>query len=323
MVNNLKEECSIFNWYHIFAKDSLEARLVRMPNEVLEYLQHDAFILPVEASNNISVNTEWSDGLSTNVDLSEETEEEQPSFPNFSRRIQEIIDEFGAVFLKCNWRSPSDATWVAPTKTLKCTSLEEVYLLLKSSDRICGDLNAIERHTNNESRCVLPALLVLKRWKDIIPSTEFRCYVVKDKLVGICQRDASQYHQHIESEKYNIRKDITSLFNERIKGRFKLNDYSFDVIRYKKDKVKIVDFGPLDETVTKGMLFTLEELLNPTSGDDTESPEFRFIAENMGIQPTTNNHFCVPQEINEYFRLAGNASIMDVIQREVENQNET
>lgn len=83
------------------------------------------------------------------------------------------------------------------------------------------------------------------------------------------------------------------------------------MIRYKKDKVKIVDFGPLDETVTKGTLFSLEELRNPMY----DTPEFRFIAEDMGIQPTTNNHFCVPRDVNEFFRSASGRSMMDIIQR--------
>lgn len=50
---------------------------------------------------------------------------------------------------------------------------------------------------------------------------------------------------------------------------------SFDVIRYKKEKVKIVDFGPLDESVVKGTLFTYEELQNL----EENTPEFRFIGE--------------------------------------------
>lgn len=86
---------------------------------------------------------------------------------------------------------------------------------------------------------------------------------------------------------------------------------SFDVIRYKKDKVKIVDFGPLDESVTKGTLFTIQELQSGI----TETPEFRFIAEEMGIQPKTTRHFCVPQEINEFFQASAGMSVMDRLQK--------
>lgn len=72
---------------------------------------------------------------------------------------------------------PKDAIWVAPTKTLKCQTLEEVYLLLKSSDRILKDLKCTR---DNQ----LQPCLVLKQWKDINPCTEFRCFIMENKLVG-------------------------------------------------------------------------------------------------------------------------------------------
>ncbi|XP_063994534.1 translation initiation factor eIF2 assembly protein-like [Diachasmimorpha longicaudata] len=311
MVNTLKSECSICTWYPNFAKVSIESRVLVIPDEVSQYLEHDAFVLPSEAVGKPVENGEWTDGSA--VDDSGEEAEVQPSFPEFSKQIQEVIDEFGAVFVKANWRTPLDATWVAPTKTLKCTSLEEVYLLLKSSDRISGDINTVKQLSCESGG--LKCCLVLKRWRDINPSSEFRCFVVNRQLMGICQRDSSQFHPYIETDKYNIQRDITSLFNEKIKDKFKLDNYTFDVIRIKKDKVKIVDFGPLDETSTKGTLFTYSELHDSI----TDPPEFRFIAEDMGIQPNTSHHFCVPQEINEFFR-TGNDSMMDIIRREVENQ---
>lgn len=86
---------------------------------------------------------------------------------------------------------------------------------------------------------------------------------------------------------------------------------SFDVIRHKKEKVKIVDFGPLDESVTKGTLFTYEELQNL----EESIPEFRFIGEEIGIQPKAPNHFCIPQEINEFFQSNESSTLLDIIQR--------
>lgn len=151
---------------------------------------------------------------------------------------------------------------------------------------------------------------------------------------GICQRDASQYYKYIENEKYDIQRDIKSLFLEKVKDQFTLNDCkrnqflfinsgkivyllvslilldSFDVIRFKKDVVRIVDFGALDESVTKRTLFTYEELQNIS-----ETPEFRFIAENMGIQPTTNQHYCAPKEINEFFQANNGMTVMDAIKK--------
>lgn len=72
--------------------------------------------------------------------------------------------------------------WVAVTKSLKCTSLEEVYLLLKSSDRISRDISAVKELASNDKE--IPPCLVLKKWRDINPCTEFRCFVVNRELVG-------------------------------------------------------------------------------------------------------------------------------------------
>ncbi|XP_001599958.1 cell division cycle protein 123 homolog [Nasonia vitripennis] len=312
---NSQVQCSFCNWYPLFSKNALEAVTLPLPVEVCKYLEHDAFLLPVEAtSSGLPSNSEWSDGSAVNHDESDQESEEQPTFPDFSRQIQEVIDDFGAVFVKSNWSTPSDATWVAATKTLKCNSLEDVYLLLKSSDRISHDLSSIKNSNNKDSP--LTPCLVLKRWRDIDPCTEFRCFVVNKELVGICQRDISQYYRHIENEKYDIQRDIKSLFMEKIKDKFSVDNYSFDVIRYKKDKVKIVDFGLLNESVTKGTLFTLEEL----QSEVPEAPEFRFIAEDMGIQPKTTRHFCIPQEVNEFFQATGGMSVIDAIRKEVEEQ---
>lgn len=72
MVASLKEECSFSNWYHVFEKISLEAEIVEIPSDVMKYLEHDAFLLPIEATRNAtSAETEWSDGTAVDPDASE------------------------------------------------------------------------------------------------------------------------------------------------------------------------------------------------------------------------------------------------------------
>ncbi|XP_014475690.1 PREDICTED: cell division cycle protein 123 homolog [Dinoponera quadriceps] len=314
MVSGWKSTCSFSHWYPIFRDDTLKATILHVPSDILKYLEHDKFVLPLETMRlSLPKNSEWSDGSPVTSE-GEETDY-QPTFPNFSQKIQDVLDEYKAIFIKGNWSSPMDAVWIVPTRTLKCKTLEEVYLLLKSSDRIAKDLKnarSLQDHKSPLSFC-----LVLKEWQDINPCTEFRCFVMDNELIAISQRDISQYHKSYESEKYSIQTDIKSFFSERIRSRFPLRNYSFDVIRFKKDHVKIVDFGPMDETSTKGTLFTYEELQERTNDI---SPEFRFIGEKMGIQPKLSTHFCIPQEIGEFFRSGDNASLLDIIQREVENQ---
>lgn len=100
------------------------------------------------------------------------------------------------------------------------------------------------------------------------------------------------------------------LIIHRIVLYFSLVD-SFDVVRHKENDVKIVDFSPFDKMSTKGTLFTFEELQEYTN----DTPEFRFIGEKMGIQPKQPTHFCIPREINEFFQLDGNVSLLNIIQR--------
>lgn len=38
--------------------------------------------------------------------LFEHALEAQPTFPEFSEKIQDVIDEYGAIFIKGNWSSP-------------------------------------------------------------------------------------------------------------------------------------------------------------------------------------------------------------------------
>lgn len=86
---------------------------------------------------------------------------------------------------------------------------------------------------------------------------------------------------------------------------------SFDVTRLKKDVVKIIDFGELNESTVKATLFTYEELCN----EIIEIPEFRFIAEETGIQPKSTSHVFVPQEINEFIQATNGMSMLDILRK--------
>ena len=44
------------------------------------------------------------------------------------------------------------------------------------------------------------AVLVLRKWADLRPEREFRCFVRAGNLVGVCQRDVSQHFPQLTSE---------------------------------------------------------------------------------------------------------------------------
>lgn len=62
MVNDLKLKCSFSSWYPTFKKDSLKARILHVPDEVLKYLEYDTFVLPLEAARSLPEDSEWTDG---------------------------------------------------------------------------------------------------------------------------------------------------------------------------------------------------------------------------------------------------------------------
>lgn len=90
--------------------------------------------------------------------------------------------------------------------------LTDVYQLLKASSICKEDLSRVDQEGIYH--------LVIKKWKDIHPGTEFRCFVKNRNLIAISPRDWPQYHEHFKTQKQDIIKDIVSLFKEKIKEKF-------------------------------------------------------------------------------------------------------
>ena len=156
-------------------------------------LQSDgSLILPKEC------NAEESD----EVEDEDDNENAQPSFPDFNHQIKAALEELGgAVFPKLNWSAPRDASWVGVGHSLKCESLSQIWLLLKSSEFICHDLtqafkDCVDSEDVNEE---ITFVLALKKWSnDINPATEFRCYIKQKDLICI----GKKLLQSSNSEKY-------------------------------------------------------------------------------------------------------------------------
>ena len=47
----------------------------------------------------------------------------------------------GAVLPKLTWSAPKDAVWMTSGNTMRCSTSDEVVLLLKSSDRVAHDIS--------------------------------------------------------------------------------------------------------------------------------------------------------------------------------------
>lgn len=307
--------CSFQNWYHLFKDHTIKSVVIPMCNNVVSYLLEDStLVLPEEAC--ISTADKYSDheGDCLDLDHTEEVSSEikQPSFPVLSKALKDGINKLGGeVFIKLNWSAPLDAAWITSTKSLRCTSIEDVYLLLKSSDLLVKDLTCIMQQQPPES---MNSCIVLKKWQNIDPGNEFRCFVCKQELIAISQRDYKVYYVHLAQGKYQIMEEITKFFKENIRGNFPVPNYTFDVVRQSSNKIQIIDFGPFNPKRTVPLLFTWEDLFAKERTLNIEAPavEFRILGEDPGILPNPHTHYGIPQDfINDRRGDGSDSSVTD------------
>ena len=70
------------------------------------------------------------------------------------------------------------------SNSIACSNADEVLLLLKSSDRIAHDICHAFDGCQNKPQQPVQYCLVLKKFYDLKPEREFRCFVRDHELVG-------------------------------------------------------------------------------------------------------------------------------------------
>ena len=238
------------------------------------YLLSDGVKLPRDATKLSSCA-----GASNTIDDDDEESDDDTTtyhFPELNEKIQETIKEkfpsAGGVLPKLNWSAPRDATWINEG-TMKCKTPGDVYLLLKSSDfcthdvlyeslRDCRDCPLGDE--DSALNAPLPPLqLILRKWCNLNPSMEFRCFVRNHELVGISQRQHSVHFPHLNEDKDRLYELIHDFFEDYVFRRFaggKIPNYVWDVFIDKKDRAWIIDFNPWSR-VTDSLLYEWKELV--------------------------------------------------------------
>lgn len=219
-------------------------------------------------------------------------------FPEFHSKIKAAIHNLGSVAPKLNWSCPQDATWMMMNNTMQCKSAAELYLLLKSSDYVNHDLGhafeCVTEGSGKEGQDNIEYELVLRKWAEMNPAMEFRCFVRDRRLVAITQRDLN-YYTFLAGMKREILTAICKFFDRVLLPRFDSHSFAFDVYISKTlDKVYLVDIDPFARK-TDSLLFTWNELATINE----ENPVFRLVEKENSGQFASKAHSQnqVPKEV--------------------------
>src|SRR5690625_2728854 len=102
--------------------------------------------------------------------------------------------------------------------------------------------------------------LVLRKYINLNPALEFRCFVKSNSLIGICQRDRNHF-EFLFSMRDDLRVKIESFFDQNLKNKFPDPNYAFDVyIPPPHERVWLVNINPWPLR-TDSLIFSWMELL--------------------------------------------------------------
>lgn len=260
--------CQFSSWYPRYCSapgrrnTTIPSIVINLPVDFIEYLQADGVQLPkgVAASCIYTTPKQDSDEVSWSS-CSTETTSVVFDFSELNSQIEEAINQLGgAVVPKLNWSCPKDAVWMNGG-TLKCETVGDVYLLLKSSDFVAFDLSkATTEVIDPSSRSEVTHQLVLRKWSNLYPSQEFRVFVWQGEVKAISQRQATQYYPHVLERVDHYQELIHRFWDEHME-RSPCDDLVMDLYIDKNDRVWLIDFNVWGSR-TDALLFSWSELAN-------------------------------------------------------------
>ncbi|XP_022670407.1 cell division cycle protein 123 homolog [Varroa destructor] len=334
-------QCSFPVWYYQFEKVTPLSFITPLPADFVEYLlSDDTLRLPgkpyqwnrkTQKDNSQEDNdsdVSWSD-VEDDDELGEGATD-VPAFEKLSRWVSKKIRKLGGrCFPKLDWSCPKDASWIGLNNSLSCSTFVDVCLLLKSSSFVIHDLTnpfeycddtipldtachetVAENIIGGEAASCIPHHLVLRKWVEIEPSFEFRCFVHHRELTAISQREISQYYGYIIEQRDQIVNDVMSFFKEYIQDRFPLENYTFDVYRSRKDYVRLLDFNPFCAQ-TDGLLFDWNELYKLKA--DNDQPEFRYHTDGVSLRPGSYRQYSLPDDVLHFSNGSSAEKLVDLM----------
>ncbi|CAN8096906.1 unnamed protein product [Discula destructiva] len=248
--------CSYDYWFPKYRSSCIKSRIIKLPPVFIEYIKEDGIMLSTDSSPSTEdddddwepTSTAYSRPSPEVEELSDSDDEEDASspklppdqrFPELHQTIKDTIKELGGeVAPKLNWSSPKDAGWISPHQnTIKCTTPDDIYLLLKTSNFISHDLDhafdgtiatASATGQNSTSDLGFEPVLVLRTFFSPQTSMEFRCFVKQRSLIAITPRDLNYYEFHKKFRPAIIER-IEDLFEDHLRLTFPDGNFCFDV----------------------------------------------------------------------------------------------
>ncbi|KAK8058968.1 hypothetical protein PG994_009416 [Apiospora phragmitis] len=270
--------CSYDYWFPKYRTSCIKSRIIPLTPDFIKYIREDGIVLGDEDDQDEDEDeVVWESGptnLSTaqtrsryeqapdesDSDSDDESPERLPPnkrFPALHQTIKDTIAELdGAVAPKLNWTAPKDAAWISTHQnTIKCTTPNDVYLLLKSSNFITYDLEhafddctpvagsngstttttapeATTTTTGSSSSSSPPPqfkpVLVLRSFFNPHTALEFRCFVKHRYLVGITQRDLN-FYEFLQDLGPALVAKVAQFFNHKLRYTFPDASFAFDV----------------------------------------------------------------------------------------------
>ncbi|RMJ28679.1 cell division cycle protein [Aspergillus sp. HF37] len=286
--------CSYHHWLPLYRNLTPKSRVIPLSPSFVDYLHADGIILPAE--DNIPREDDDLDDFSD-----EEEDQPDPSaeWPEVQTQVKNTIVEFGGkVTPKLNWSAPKDATWMSATNDLQCTSANDIYLLLKSSDFVTHDLEhafdgCIPDNDSSVAQPEIPYHLVLRKFVNFNPALEFRCFVRNRVLLCMCQRDQNHF-DFLFPIRDSLRSRIQSFFDEKLRDTFPDPNFVFDVyVPPPHQRVWLVDVNPWAER-TDPLLFSWLEILNMK--DPVNEDHYRELLEGGFVRLSFNGNGDAPSQ---------------------------
>ncbi|ODV78975.1 D123-domain-containing protein [Suhomyces tanzawaensis NRRL Y-17324] len=315
--------CAYSQWYPKLKAHAVKSIILKpLPQEFLDYLASDSIKLENEAhgveNNSDNEYSDWEDDLDGEDDGETAPTVTIDQLQALHDQIKAGIDKLGgAVTPKLNWSAPKDARWIMAGNTTRCTSPNDVYLLLNASDHVVDDLDypfSSVEEAGKSSQGVEDGTdkveyeLVLRKWMDINPALEFRVFVKDNRVLGISQRDLNHY-VFLEALQDELKQVIEDFIYSQVVGQLGQSQYIVDVyVSRPSNKVYVVDVNPFSRKCDS-LLYTWNELLVGVA------PELRLITE-TNVGRFAQKEYSESQVPLDVVDAAGNSEAMVELARE-------